>query len=228
MKPLYSQQDYDSARGTDKLPLECYFCKISFLMEKKLIKYAIKENISRGKYCSRKCSFKAVYLAVTRPCGQCGKLVTRELSQYKSSKSKKIFCNNSCAAKYSNVHKTKGTRRSKLEIWIEDQIKSLYPNLNIKFNDKRLIGSELDIYINNFKLAFELNGIFHYKPIYGLEKLASIQANDKSKLQACKEKNITLHTIDVSGQIRFTQEDSIKYLNTICEIINYYLINNKK
>jgi len=45
----------------------------------------------------------------------------------------------------------------------------LYPDLVIHFNKKDAINSELDIYIPSLKLAFELNGIFHYEPIFGKE-----------------------------------------------------------
>ena len=80
----------------------------------------------------------------------------------------------SCAATYNNKNKTHGTRRSKLECFIEKKLSELYPDLTIHYNQKDTINSELDIYIPSFKLAFELNGIFHYEPIYGEEKLNQI------------------------------------------------------
>jgi hypothetical protein len=64
-------------------------------------------------------------------------------------KSGKMFCTHSCAAKYNNAHKTTGTRRSKIEIWIEAQLTSLYPTLDIRCNEKTAINSELE----DFKLS---------------------------------------------------------------------------
>lgn len=77
----------------------------------------------------------------------------------------------------------------------------------------------LDIYIPSLKLAFELNGIFHYKPIFGNDKLTKTQNNDNKKLQACLEQNIELCVIDVSSQKYFKQNTSQKYLDIIIDII---------
>ena len=130
------------------------------------------------------------------------------------------FCSNSCAATYTNCHKNYGNRRSKLEHWIEEQLLNLYPEIEIYFNRKDAINAELDIYIPSLNLAFELNGIFHYEPIYGAEKLASIQNNDSRKFQACLEKGIELAFINCSQQKKFQESTSQKYLNIITSIIN--------
>ena len=63
-------------------------------------------------------------------------------------------------------------------MWLEEQLTSLYPKLDIHFNRKDTIGSELDIYIPSLNLAVELNGIFHYEPIFGKDKLSKIKTND--------------------------------------------------
>ena len=64
------------------------------------------------------------------------------------------------------------------------------------------------------------NGIFHYEPIYGLEKLQSIQNNDTRKFQACLERGIELCIIDSSSQKIFSEKSSRKYLEIIVTIIN--------
>jgi hypothetical protein len=130
------------------------------------------------------------------------------------------FCCKSCAATYNNKNKQTGTRRSKLEVWLEEKLISIYPNLDIHFNRKDTIGSELDIYIPSMNLAFEMNGIFHYEPIFGQDKLEQIQNNDSNKFQKCQEKNISLCLIDTSGQKRFTEKSSQKYLDIITQIID--------
>ena len=90
---------------------------------------------------------------------------------------------------------------------------------------KDTIKSELDIFIPALKFAFELNGIFHYEPIYGQDKLKSIINNDDRKFQACLEHNIELCIIDSSKQKRFTEQLSKQYLNIICDIINKKLLS---
>lgn len=110
-----------------------------------------------------------------------------------------VFCSRSCNASYNNCHKQYGYRRSKFESYVESRLTEDYPILVITFNGKDAIGSELDIFIEDFNLAIELNGIVHYKPIFGDEKLISVQTNDAKKLALCASKGIELHTIDVSG-----------------------------
>ncbi len=134
--------------------------------------------------------------------------------------SKNNFCSQSCAAIYNQSHKTHGYRRSKLEIWLEVELNKLYPSLEIHFNRKDAINSELDIYIPSLKLAFELNGIFHYEPIYGEEQLKKIKNNDTRKYQACLERGIELCIIDTSKIKYFKESTSKPILDIISKIIN--------
>lgn len=137
------------------------------------------------------------------------------------------FCNHSCSASYTNTHKTKGTRRSKLEVWLEKRLTELFPELEILYSNKKVINSELDIYIPTLNLAFELNGIFHYEPIYGDDKLAQIQNNDDRKFQACIENGIELCIIDTSSQKYFKQSTSQKYLDIITHLVTSKLEASK-
>ena len=130
------------------------------------------------------------------------------------------FCSHSCTATYNNKNKTTGYRRSKLEVWLEEQLTNLYPSLPIDYNKKTAIGSELDIYIPTLNLAIEINGIFHYEPIYGVDKLNKVQHNDKSKSLSCHESKIDLCIIDSSSQKYVKPSTSKKYLDIITKIIN--------
>jgi len=150
-------------------------------------------------------------------CNQCGKNIVRNTSEI--NKSKNHFCSSSCAATYNNTHKKHGIRVSKLEVWLASKLPEIYPNLKFHFNRKDAINSELDIYIPNLKLAFELNGIFHYEPIFGESKLNQIQNNDLRKFQACLENNIEFCTIDSSGLKYFKPKNAQKYLDIIVKII---------
>lgn len=102
-------------------------------------------------------------------------------------------------------------------------MQELYPNLIFHFNHKDTINSELDIYIPSLKLAFEINGIFHYEPIFGKNKLHQIQNNDNNKFQLCQKHNISLCIIDTSSQKYFKEQTSKKYLNIITNIIDQHL-----
>ncbi len=148
-------------------------------------------------------------------CKNCGKLVVRQPSQIM----KNIFCSQSCAASYNNVRKNYGVRISKLERWIQSELLLKYPKIKFVFNGKQAINSELDIYIPSLKLAFELNGVFHYEPIFGKEKLIKIQNNDNRKFQACLEKGIELCIIDASQLRYFKLQKAKPYFEIISKII---------
>lgn len=134
-------------------------------------------------------------------------------------KSKHHFCSQSCSTTWHNHHKAKGTRISKLEKWLESKLLSMHPDLEFHFNRKDAINSELDIYIPSLQLAFELNGIFHYEPIYGPDKLSKIQNNDDRKMQACLEQGIELCIIDTSKQKYFKEATCLPFLKIIQDII---------
>lgn len=197
--------------------VKCAQCEEYF--EKGLREYNISQKRGdKNHFCSPKCLSKSKTKRVNVVCKECSKEFEKDLHQAK--RSKNHFCCRSCHVSYQNKNKKYGTRRSKLEIWLESQLSERYPNIEFHFNRKDTIQSELDIYIPSLSLAFELNGIFHYEPIYGTEKLASIQNNDEYKFQACLENNIELCILDVSGMKYFKESRGKKFLDIICSIIN--------
>lgn len=207
--------------GSD-VTLECPQCQASFTRKKNVIQSKFgKYNNEKTIYCSKECWKLSKITLQEVKCLQCTKLFNKCLNQTK--KFPNHFCSRSCSASYNNTHKTHGTKRSKLEIWLEQQLTTLYPNLDMIFNQKETIDSELDIYIPSLKLAIELNGIFHYEPIYGTDKLAQIKNNDNRKFQACLERGIEFVIIDTSHQKYFKESTSIKYLDIIKNIINLKL-----
>lgn len=177
---------------------ECKQCKISFKPNK------MKTQI----FCSRSCmaDFNRIYPKTT-DCKNCNTLVIGR---------RRKFCSKSCAAEYNNKNKSFGIRRSNLEIYIENTLKSLFSE-DILFNSKSIIGSELDIYFPDRKIAFEINGIFHYEPIFGENKFNRIQQNDRIKENKCKDLGIKLYVIDVSEQTFFKEESSRKFINFILD-----------
>ena len=193
--------------------LICEYCNKEYSLTDKELKDR------KGRFCSLPCAQQGQRKEISQPCGQCGSLVTRVFKEVNKSKSGHIFCDHTCAARYNNTHKTTGTNRSKLEVWLEQKLPKEFPDLTFKFNSKEEINSELDIYIPSLKLAFELNGIFHYEPIFGDDKLSQIQSNDQNKFQLCQANGISLCIIDTSSQKYFTEKSSLKYLEIIKNVI---------
>jgi hypothetical protein len=221
MKMLISEEDFKQNYKWDTLvPLECCWCGNSFFKGANEIRTIRKNSTNHGRFCSHKCQGLSTTTKVEIPCAHCAQLVFKFPADIQRSKTKRFFCSRNCAAIYNNTHKTTGTRVSKLEVWLHQQLLLMYPKLEFLFNDKQTINSELDIYIPSLKLAFELNGIFHYEPIFGPDKLSSIQNNDSRKFQACLENGIALAIIDSSGFKRFKESEAIKYLTIISSIID--------
>lgn len=220
MKPIYSQENFSNAKSHDKLPLQCKVCSKTFKVRKTDISKSLNGDIERRYNC---CSFRCNSIfdgkLQLKYCTNCQTPFYKTLNQINKSKSGNHFCSSSCSATYNNKHKKHGTRRSKLESWIESQLTEMFPSLEIHFNRSDTIGSELDIYIPSLNLAFELNGIFHYEPIYGKDKLKQIQENDQSKTKACHDAKIDLCIIDTSTQKYFKPKTSKKYLDIISNII---------
>ena len=206
------------------IKLVCGYCGKSFYRKKaEHVNHIINHDREQIKdpyitYCSKKCVYNSRTLRVMCKCGTCGVSVERTQKEILKSKSGKSFCSRSCSAIYNNKHKNIGTRRSKLEILIEDHIRNKYPTLSLLCNDLTTIYKELDIYFPTLRLAIEINGIFHYKPIYGEEKLARIQSNDLDKIEACMDANIELLIIP-SLDSNMNKRVAKKYINKIDDIL---------
>lgn len=203
-----------------KIKFVCTFCKKEFT---RTLSNAHANTTGRVKnpFCSQRCNAKhrSARTNVETTCTNCGVTIFRTFGEVKKNKSGKFFCSHSCSASYQNTHKTFGNRRSKLENYIEDHLCLLYPGLEIIYNGKEIIGSELDVYIPSLRLAIEINGIFHYQPVFGEEKLRSIQSNDTEKLEACRSAGISLVVLDTSDHKYITAKTCKKYLDKIVKVI---------
>lgn len=225
MKEYYTYSDFEADpnlfagfKERDIINLKCPGCnKLFERLKKNLGK--LKNSKTKMYCCSSRCMSVASGWVAEVECKQCSSKFIKASGQVTRTKNSN-FCSRSCAAKYNNTHKTKGTRRSKLEIWLEKKLTERYGGSFFDFNQKTAINSELDIYSPSLKLAFELNGIFHYEPIYSEEKLKQIQNNDGRKFQACIENGIELCIIDTSKQGYFKESTSQKYLDIICNIVD--------
>lgn len=215
---LISIEEILSSKYSKMIPIKCDHCQQDFERMQKYVKSDLKLYPNRKQLCSAKCQKLSRVVRQEVSCKQCNKIFLKKRNQLK--KHPNSFCSSSCAATYNNTHKTHGCRRSKLEIYFEQVLPTKYPDLEFHFNRKDAINSELDIYIPKLKLAFELNGIFHYEPIYGADKLNQTQNNDRRKFQACLEQGIELCIIDTSSLNYFKPDKAQKYLDIIINIIN--------
>ncbi|GET40013.1 hypothetical protein [Microseira wollei] len=199
-----------------KVEVVCDYCQKRFT--RCVSKY--NQDVKKGwrQFCSNECHWLAQNKRKQVVCAWCNTTFIKEEAQIRQTKNN--FCSRSCSASYSNRNKTKGNRRSKLEIWLESQLSIIYPHLEIHYNRKNAINAELDIYIPSIGLAIELNGIFHYEAIYGEEKLSQIQNNDERKFQACLENGIELCIIDTSWFTYFKVDKARKYLQIVTQVID--------
>ncbi|MDY7013671.1 MAG: hypothetical protein SVX43_08735 [Cyanobacteriota bacterium] len=201
---------------TRQVEVECARCHRRFT--RSISKY--NQDVKKGwrQFCSQECQWLARNKRKQVICTCCGRTFIKEAAQIQ--KTKNNFCSQSCSASYSNRHKTKGNRRSKLESWLESQLSLLYPDLEIHYNRKDAINAELDIYIPSLSLAIELNGVFHYEPIYGEDKLLQIQNNDARKIKVCLEQGIELKLINTSKFACFKVDKAQKYLQMVTQSID--------
>jgi hypothetical protein len=199
-------------RTKDRVNLTCDGCGVGFTR--------ITSEVGRGKlqYCSAKCRPRVSGLQ-THNCVTCNAEVKRYASLIP--KNGNVFCNNSCAAIWKNKHRDPTiTTRSKLEKWLEEQLKNTYTDLNILYNKTSEIGMELDIHIPSLNLAFEINGVFHYEDVFNNGLLVRRLELDEKKRQLCIENKITLIEIDTREQKYFTEKSSKKYLEMVTKTIN--------
>lgn len=226
---LHTKEEFIKSERNSPIPHLCDYCNVLYTKSKEKVIFSKttalgkhyelwKWPITTKTFCSRVCFNKSKVTGQWENCKQCNKEIY--IKAYLLKQKRSHFCSQTCAATYNNSHKTYGTRRSKLECWLADQLTLKYPNLEIHFNRKDAINSELDFYFPLLKLAFELNGIFHYEPIYGNDTLFKTQNNDSRKFQACIERGIELCIIDSSGQKYFKTETSQKYLDIITNLVN--------
>jgi len=85
-----------------KITVKCSYCNKEFQREPGRYNEAIKKNWNQ--YCSRNCQKKFKTTRIEKICGnpKCNKKVSRQLHEFKSSESGRIFCSLSCAVSVSN------------------------------------------------------------------------------------------------------------------------------
>lgn len=175
--------------------VNCQNCGKSFV--KSIGRYNEAVKNSWNLFCSIKCRYGFQEKGKEFPCAWCLTIVSKTPAELRKTKAN-VFCSKTCSAHFNNRNKKSGTRRSKLESFIEEKILAEMPYLQLLCNSKKLLGYELDFYFPQLKLAIEFNGIHHFQPIFGLQKLNRIQEIDREKIINCKKLGVELQIIDVS------------------------------
>ena len=156
-------------------------------------------------------------------CKECNKdffVKPHKLRQHLNRKYKNYFCSYKCSGIFNAKNKTFGSSRSKMEIFLEENLVKNYPSLTFICNSAEFIQAELDFFIPELHIAFEINGIFHYSPIFGEDKLKQTQTKDAFKIEQCKKNNIKLHVLDTSHFRYFKSKNASIFFEKICSIID--------
>lgn len=212
MKELFTEQEYQTTTFRQQLKGLCD-CGNEFYKTKRQF-HCVRNGKFSTMFCTKKCAWDHQITEHIVSCAQCAKSFGKHANQVK--RSINHFCSRSCGAKYRNAHKTKGFRRSKFEICLVDKLRNYFKELTIE-TSVRNNGFELDIVIPELKAAIEVNGVLHYKPIFGEEKLIKTQLSDKTKKKFCAENSIDLLVIDISSITHFTESKAMPYMTeAIC------------
>ena len=196
--------------------VECKSCGKS--VSKSVTRYNESLKNQWNFFCSRTCRYGYQEKGQATSCAQCQKSIRKTPAEIRKTK-RHVFCSKSCAATFNNRHKEYGCRRSRLEKYIEQQLSRQFHGLVFICNSHEAIGAELDFYFPTLRLAIEINGVIHYRPIYGSAKLKQVQDSDRHKARSCRKQNIKLKIVDVSGEVSYTKAMRERYWNIVKALV---------
>lgn len=185
----------------------CQFCN------ELVVKY--KSHVYKNIYCSLLCANRSQERKKAKTtlleCENCGKSFLRHNRNIRHEVN---VCDMHCRGElaYKNrtgIHDPKIKRNvncSQLEHYLRQIITFNFPYLELIDRDRSVIGPELDFYFPELNLAIEVNGIVHYKPIYGIEQLDKVQSKDLIKTKLCKDNNIEL--IVIKSVVKFSESEA--------------------
>jgi very-short-patch-repair endonuclease len=89
-------------------------------------------------------------------------------------------------------NETVKTGRSQAEEMAIALLYRSFPRLKVERNNKTALGKELDIFLPDFNVAVEIDGITHQRIVFSEETFIRTQRNDARKDELAKEKGILL------------------------------------
>lgn len=170
----------------------CAYCGNRFEKETSQLS---KPRYSGRDFCSTKClgMHKHDNGTVSCLCAECKQPMVKIRSEYE--RHTNLFCSHSCSATFNNRLR-KSARRSKIEIEFFDRLQSAFPSIEMLPNDRTMLdGMEVDIAIPSLQMAIEWNGLVHFSPIWGEEKLVDVQNRDRRRIELASRKDINLIVI---------------------------------
>lgn len=208
-KVYCSRTCYDNRKGFTyggSFITNCMYC------DDEVLKYKseIRKNPDKL-YCDSKCASMAFLpyrkrrVMIECICEYCLKPITK----YKKILRNHTFCSLRCSSKHLAQY-TKRIARSNLERYLEGKIKQNFPYLKLVESNRSVCdGLELDLYLEDIRLAIEINGPIHSRPIYGDKYFSNIKERDKRKKNICQFKEIELLCIDNCDKFTTTIGQSI-------------------
>ena len=126
MIKIYTEEEYEKAKSTDLLKLECEQCGKFFYKSKKEIKHTIEHpERNRCRFCSTQCVTNYNKKTPHKvSCSNCGKKIEIKNSEYCRSKNKHFFCSHSCSAEYNNKLRERVTEEQRKKT--SETMKSFY------------------------------------------------------------------------------------------------------
>lgn len=206
-----TQTELDALTCQAPVPTKCKHCNTIYNVDKNKVLKVFKKKITQPDtldlaFCSRICRSLSTGTKATFSCSQCSKTFLRNTaSKYRYNNH---FCSHQCSGRHSAANKTTGYNRSQYESYLEQELSAKGVTV---ITNGRMHGYELDLYLPAYKIAIEINGIFHYKPIYGQDKLDKTQFTDRMKLELCNNLGIDLIVFDISNFKAF------KYSKHLCD-----------
>lgn len=228
IKTDISKKEFDELTLRENIKMYCRVCDCPFMQSKNIVIKSFKNGFTSG-FCSRNCSNKFKKNQVSQLCEECQIPIMVRKWQYDNYNH--FFCSYHCSAKFRAKNKKTGDNRSKIEEFIELKIKEKFPDLILLTNDRQLLnGLELDFYFPSLKIGIELNGITHYEPIYGIDRLTRSKDSDKRKMILCNEIGIELAVINISQFKYFTEKSGdivFQEIEKIISPLHQYQIKNQ-
>ena len=222
MKLLISNQELNSLKSRDFIPLICENCDKVFYKAKNNVQSSLKGHPNFAlRFCSLKChyNYQKSHNWINVECEECKITVAKQKS--KITNNQYNFCSKSCSAKFQNKNKTLGrSKKSKSETYLANLIRKDFKNLVVIENTRAVLPSnlEIDIYVSLINLAIEINGPLHSFPIFGNEKLLQIKEKDLRKKIEAKKIGCKFLTVDIS-KIKYWKETKEFLDNEYCQNI---------